>query len=150
MFIRFCLCFGMGCTPSMLSEMSRSRKNSDIYTTNNSDNKEIIHQDSTKCNQILVNPYNTTTTVTATGDKFSDKKDSIVTVSATTGQHINTFNVIPTVRRSMTGSEYYYFFLNKNRFLRRTFIIYKDILALYIIYYTIMNLFTYDFVLKKV
>lgn len=110
MFIRFCLCFGMGCTPSMLSEISRGRKNSDIYT-NNTDNKEIIHQDSTKCNKIVVNPYTVTdeaahTILVAAAATASEKKDSIVSVGAASQNFGGTtFNVIPTVRRSMTGSK---------------------------------------------
>ncbi|XP_063697402.1 high affinity cAMP-specific and IBMX-insensitive 3',5'-cyclic phosphodiesterase 8 isoform X2 [Culicoides brevitarsis] len=61
MLIRYCLCFGMGCTPSMLSENNRrNRKNSDIYTqsnnsTNNGKSAEI--NDSTNVKHIIVNPY---------------------------------------------------------------------------------------------
>lgn len=126
MFIRFCLCFGMGCAPSMLSENNRNRKNSDLYTTNggntNTSKSEII-QDSTKCNQILVNPYqgftnnssniNTTTTTNnkknhesiqqlINDDLLNNKKDSIVSVTAT-GHIVG--HIIPTVRRSTISSK---------------------------------------------
>uniref|UniRef100_A0A336LT50 3',5'-cyclic-AMP phosphodiesterase n=1 Tax=Culicoides sonorensis TaxID=179676 RepID=A0A336LT50_CULSO len=124
MLIRFCLCFGMGCTPSMLSENSRrNRKNSDIYTqsnnTTNGKSSEII-QDSTKCNQILVNPYqgltgnkkdsltpeNTITkipvTTTTTTTTSSLKKDSILTVTGT--GHIIGHIIPPTVRRATIAS----------------------------------------------
>lgn len=119
MFIRFCLCFGMGCAPSMLSENNRNRKNSDLYTTNGGSTtaKSEIIQDSTKCNQILVNPYqgfNSSNINTTTNNKknnesiqqlinddyLCNKKDSIVSVTGT-GHIIG--HVIPTVRRSTIG-----------------------------------------------
>lgn len=94
----------------MLSEGNRSRKNSDIYNANNGggNSKEIIHQDASKCNQILVNPYSgdkNPATVTVT----SEKKDSIVSV---VGHNINSFTVIPTVRRSTIGSKLFCFAIN--------------------------------------
>lgn len=104
MFIRFCLCFGMGCTPSLLPEANRSsRKNSDVYATNGSTKTEII-QDSSKCNQILVNPYQDSNKKQADNIETVQKKDSIVSV-ATIG-HVTGFSIIPTVRRSTTCSKY--------------------------------------------
>lgn len=117
MLIRFCLCFGMGCTPSMLSENSRrNRKNSDIYTqsnisANNGKSPEII-QDSTKCNQILVNPYqgfnNKKDIVIAPESCVTSKKDSIISVTAS--GHIIGHIIPPTVRRATIASKYYDFF----------------------------------------
>lgn len=115
MLIRFCLCFGMGCTPSMLSESTRrNRKNSDIYTqsnnstTNNGKSTEII-QDSTKCNQILVNPYqgfnNKKDILIAppSDSVISHKKDSIITVTG--AGHIIGHIIPPTVRRATIASK---------------------------------------------
>lgn len=115
MLIRFGLCFGMGCTPSMLSENNRrNRKNSDIYTqsnnsTNNGKSSEII-QDSTKCNQILVNPYqgfsktNKKEIVITSESCVTTKKDSIISVTAT--GHIIGHIIPPTVRRATIASKY--------------------------------------------
>lgn len=103
MIIRFCLCFGMGCTPSMLSESNRSRKNSDIYT-NNGTGKEIIHQDATKCNPIMVNPYSGDIMKNNAVPPQQEKKDSIVSMAAV--GNFTSFTVIPTVRRSTIGSKY--------------------------------------------
>lgn len=119
MLIRFCLYFGMGCTPSMLSENNRrNRKNSDIYTqsnnsTNNGKSSEII-QDSTKCNQILVNPYQgfskTKNDIVITPETcVTTKKDSIISVTAT--GHIIGHIIPPTVRRATIASKYLLFFL---------------------------------------
>lgn len=121
MLIRFCLCFGMGCTPSMLSENNRrrNRKNSDIYTqsnntsnnTNNGKSSEII-QDSTKCNQILVNPYQgfknkKEIVITPESGGTTTKKDSIISVTAT--GHIIGHIIPPTVRRATIASKYLLF-----------------------------------------
>lgn len=101
MFLRFCLCFGMGCTPSLLPEANRSRKNSDVYANNGNTKTEII-QDSSKCNQILVNPYQQDKQQRADKETLQ-KKDSIVSVTAI--GPVTGFSIIPTVRRSTTCSK---------------------------------------------
>lgn len=105
--------FGMGCSPSILSSLSKNsnhRKDSGLYGSNisdtNSNNKIDIHNDSNTstalANQILAQSASGKDSI----EKEYMKKDSIVSVSGF-GHITHNYTIIPsTIRRATIGGEF--------------------------------------------